>query len=853
MENRSFSSQQGSVFTILLAAVGLTAVLSTTMYQVLTGPVATTSRITKKSIADTQMLSASKLIIVDAANQPASGDCDNDTFIEPREWRTGDGPVGGGLIPLEIGAPVTDPWGTDYGYCVWDVGAARKDALCGGTAARRLIGTDNPTTGSGISQTVVAIISAGPDRIFQSSCRDYLNGTTDVIIADGDDIIMRYSYAEAATATSSLWQLKVDDPGTATIGRDLEVGDGATTGIIQALALNTIDKVIAGGGLQLGDENAIGAGACTISTVGLMRFNSATGGIEICNVAEEWAAVTGGGGGASDIDSLEDGIANYTQKNIFLGEGAGNETAAASATNSLGIGVGALGALTTGANNVSMGIDSLRSATTAQSNIALGTEALQSVTWSGNHVAIGHGALSSYLGDINGDHRGSVAIGYNALQNLVAGDINTAIGSEAMSNSRDTSANVAIGLSAMFASEGGSQNIAIGVAPMVSSVGAQRNIALGTRALNRSTGQDNVAIGYWAMSQKGAGNDNVGIGNYAMYNNDTGSNNVAIGHHALRNNTLASGNIAIGNQALRTLGTDDIPASRAGLNVAIGPYMTSWQMREGRRNVAIGEQTLSIRKGNDNVAIGYRAGGRSAEGVEVNETVAIGLDSLARFGGDGNTAVGAYTGGDVWCSPTCPQPTGQYNTLMGFRAGYSIDTGSYNTLIGTRASQNLKTGSNNVAVGYLANISASVSNAIALGYNTNVSASNTVRIGNSQITAATINVPFSSPSDMRLKKDIVDSDLGLDFIQSLRPVSYRFKDGNQRIDYGFLAQEVEKSLEGRKTNMITRENNEDETYILRHTDLIAPIVKAMQEQQAMIDELRAQVNQLSQKTCNNAN
>ena len=43
-------------------------------------------------------------------------------------------------------------------------------------------------------------------------------------------------------------------------------------------------------------------------------------------------------------------------------------------------------------------------------------------------------------------------------------------------------------------------------------------------------------------------------------------------------------------------------------------------------------------------------------------------------------------------------------------------------------------------------------------------------------------------SDERLKKDIQDSDLGLDFINKLRPVSYKFKKDKQdkKLKYGII-------------------------------------------------------------------
>ena len=54
---------------------------------------------------------------------------------------------------------------------------------------------------------------------------------------------------------------------------------------------------------------------------------------------------------------------------------------------------------------------------------------------------------------------------------------------------------------------------------------------------------------------------------------------------------------------------------------------------------------------------------------------------------------------------------------------------------------------------------------------------------------------FNNQSDERIKENISGSELGLDFINSLRPVQYNFKDSSKkRTRYGLIAQEVSASL-----------------------------------------------------------
>ena len=95
-------------------------------------------------------------------------------------------------------------------------------------------------------------------------------------------------------------------------------------------------------------------------------------------------------------------------------------------------------------------------------------------------------------------------------------------------------------------------------------------------------------------------------------------------------------------------------------------------------------------------------------------------------------------------------------------------------------------------------------------------------------------------SDARLKKDILPSDLGLDFINKLRPVSYHWNSGeNTDLHYGLIAQETEAAINEVKTRngtqapapepTIVTHDPESDRYGLNYAELIAPIIKASQE------------------------
>ena len=99
-------------------------------------------------------------------------------------------------------------------------------------------------------------------------------------------------------------------------------------------------------------------------------------------------------------------------------------------------------------------------------------------------------------------------------------------------------------------------------------------------------------------------------------------------------------------------------------------------------------------------------------------------------------------------------------------------------------------------------------------------------------------------SDKNEKKDIQDIDLGLDFINELRPVNFKFKDNqSDRVHTGLIAQEVESVLSEDKALLIKSSIVNEQTgeevvsYALRYNELIAPIIKAIQELDEKINKL----------------
>ena len=136
-------------------------------------------------------------------------------------------------------------------------------------------------------------------------------------------------------------------------------------------------------------------------------------------------------------------------------------------------------------------------------------------------------------------------------------------------------------------------------------------------------------------------------------------------------------------------------------------------------------------------------------------------------------------------------------------------------------------------------------------------------------------------SDRRAKKNIVESDLGLDFINKLKPVSYKYKDNkilvekpletdgsadkedreemkvdtvnetHGRTHYGMIAQDVEKVLDGKDFGGFVNPNYslEDGTegkgelhMSLRYEEFISPMIKSIQEVDKKVNTIKMNGN-----------
>lgn len=104
-------------------------------------------------------------------------------------------------------------------------------------------------------------------------------------------------------------------------------------------------------------------------------------------------------------------------------------------------------------------------------------------------------------------------------------------------------------------------------------------------------------------------------------------------------------------------------------------------------------------------------------------------------------------------------------------------------------------------------------------------------------------VPFTNPSDRRLKENItINNRLGLEFITNLQPVSYNYISDKSKVRHdGFIAQEVEQTMKQLGLPFSGLNKSTDGMYSLAYSDFVMPLVNAVKEQQIQINDLKKQL------------
>ena len=384
----------------------------------------------------------------------------------------------------------------------------------------------------------------------------------------------------------------------------------------------------------------------------------------------------------------------------------------------------------------------------------------------------------------------------------------------------------------------------------------------------------------------------IAIGDSALFNNTADGSEIAIGNSALFNQSMfgEGDNVAIGNFSMfnslsgaqnTAVGTLTLPFVDDTSNVAVGWAASFGTI--GFQNTAVGAEALSNDEaGAANTAVGFQANVSNSNGFL---NVSLGQVALLNnTSGFRNTALGSQS--------LLRDSTGSKNIGIGFRSGIQIGSGSSNICIGDSASPT----------------SGTLNNTIAIGTNASVDQNNRTYIGNTSMTSIGGQVNWSVISDGRYKKDVAENVKGLDFIMKLRPVTYSYDfdkinginysndkslilnkrsfskmashrlgaamegkklsgsfgkiegrlaangvslpNNNEGVRFtGFIAQEVETAANsiGFDFSGVDKPTNDKSKYALRYAEFVVPLVKAVQEQQTIINAQNNKIEELTRR------
>tara|TARA_R100000995_G_scaffold79168_1_gene50111 strand:- start:290 stop:1534 length:1245 start_codon:yes stop_codon:yes gene_type:complete len=264
----------------------------------------------------------------------------------------------------------------------------------------------------------------------------------------------------------------------------------------------------------------------------------------------------------------------------------------------------------------------------------------------------------------------------------------------------------------------------------------------------------------------------------------------------------------------------------------------------GDNNVAVGTNSLDANDaGNGHTALGYNS--LSAQAGATDGTTAIGYKALHQ-----NNYGGSY----------------ELSVAVGYEAGDNQTSGFYNTFLGASTTGNDATATNQIVIGYHA---AGIDDNYAVIGNENIT-----RLYAADDGGATFYGAGQSWSDKRIKENVKDIGLGLDFIKKLTPIQFTKKQPKNyesslksklqlarevsnkkslrvlddtevsRKRAGFLAQDVlsiMKEFGFDENNAIVQIDEKTTQHSMDYSSMVVPLVKAVQELSAKVEELEAKV------------
>ncbi len=583
---------------------------------------------------------------------------------------------------------------------------------------------------------------------------------------------------------------------------------------------------------------------------------------------------------------------------------------------STAIGDSALASLTdAGALNVAVGKSAMAKCTSCLASVAIGSKAMYHATSSANNnVAIGTSAL--FTGTTN---KQNVAIGNYAMAGDIIPSTTTnhynsvAIGHDALRASNSDTETVAIGYGAGDSLEKSFQSLFIGYRAgqgFNQSYHSEKDVFITNRRYASTpfapTSSKNVVIAgaEWRDTiSLGNFTGNVILGiehlhDYHMYNGSPISYNTIIGHRNIwQFDSTVRENVAIG------LFTGMVPAT-----LSTGEAM--------EQNVMIGTKfkTNYVKKISNNTVIGFDIKELTYMDVFIGSNINYYYSdnfpphSLRNYDSF-RVAIGFLGEGLGLCDdPSIYTPIGRFSTVIVLMYDECFIQDLNNlTFIGNTTNSIAFRNNSGVSIGFelsaseipaytgdvrignkstfYGNANVNVQFPVVVGYNAYGLGSDpidtttdyaynsivfgayarnpsvgtvydyTIGLGDSNVTWIGGQVNWSTYSDKRFKTEIKEDVVGLEFINKLRPVTYKYNfefsqypssklisPKWQRRWTGFLAQQVQRAAHA--SNYKFSGVIKGKTYHIRYAEFVVPLVKAVQEQQVQIEEGKIKAEQI---------
>jgi hypothetical protein len=506
-------------------------------------------------------------------------------------------------------------------------------------------------------------------------------------------------------------------------------------------------------------------------------------------------------------------------------------------------------------SNVAFGLDALQNNTSGSDNIAIGRNSLLNNSTGEENVAIGRNALVANTSGIK-----NICVGYTAGSDITTGSNNTIIGDISGTSTLSDTVIIAAGSTERLRIDS-SGNVGINTSSPSDRLSVYTTTDYGNNSnyANATIGLGNAAYPVSIRSYRYGGSYLNGLDFY--YNNGTPQlgmrinsvGNVGIGTSSPTAPLTVNGVISVKSSDVSTFQMGEIGGTFRFQNQSGNTLpLTFW----------VGDIERMRIDSDGKVGIGMTPTYR----LDVLTNGAASANTVARFGTFGNG--GSGRGAKIVIAASGAQSSVDVAEIVGYQnANSSVADNAALAFNVANTSGTLtermritsggavlvgKTSSSVSGIGHWFDVNGASFYTIANTTNTNHVYDNTNSVYRFYVNGAgtvfATNTTISAISDARLKENIQDLTGGLEAVLSLKPRTYDWKEDSGQTGTGvkgFIAQEVEEVFPEYVDEYLTNEVPEDGIpYKSVRQDFIPILVKAIQEQQEIINDLKARIETL---------